>query len=579
MAACKEYHESSIHLFLSDYRNAPKDKRSEVIKEWQIKLGCCRNKIYGILSKNNLGSGRKTRSDRKTFTGAMTSDDVILHQALGDIFKIKYPDFPYSQKAKMPTSAAVLSYLETHPDREAIEKILPGEAQINQYYRRMGLGTKQLKTPDPHITLQSLHSNHCHECDASRCKWYFTPKGNIVPIRPGEDYLNKNFWQDKHKIPVQRLLMVDHFSHAFYVRYYLGLEAVDWADFMFHSWSEKDANYPFFGLPKILLLDNDRALRSYAMLQLYEYLNIFVPNVEPYSPQVKGSVEVMNRIWQDHFESRLFRNPPTSIDDLNQKAYEFAIWFQNVRIHGRYGQPRFQNWRSHIEGHLIKCPDFHTFQELLHTKPVDRDVNGNGEFHFRNIDYRLENIQKTEIDVFIHPFLYSQNQAVTIQYPSKKLNRNNFLTAHVQTLTVLPAERTPNGFLKTSAVLGSYKSHKDSLTQTNMKVLEAQEPGIDIDKASSVETLTESVKAPAFLPVHGHQVQPVSQVPIVIQTLDSIELKSYLADQLHRPLYEHEAEYINTQGKDAFTAAEAATLLEQFKQNDNIIQLKTGDAS
>lgn len=578
--AQKDYHEASIQQFLAEYKTASKGGRSDVIKKWQQKLGCGHNKIYTILARNKCSSGRKTRSDRKTFSGTMTSTDETLHQALGDIFKIKYPDFPRSLKAAMPTAAAVLSYLEAHPDRSKIEKLLPGEAQINQYFRRMGLGTKQLKTPDPHITLQTLRSNHGHECDASRCKWYFTPKGNIVPIRPGEDYLNKNFWKDGKKIPVQRLLMVDHFSHAFFVRYYLGLEAVDWADFMFHAWSEKDANFPFHGIPDILLLDNDRALRSYAMLQLYEYLNIFVPNVEPYSARVKGSVEVMNRIWEVWFESRLFRNPPTSIDDLNQKAFEFAIWFQNSRIHSRHGQPRFQNWRSNIEGHLKKCPEFDTFRQLLHTKPETRKVNGNGEFTFRGVDYRLENILSTEIDVFIHPFLYSDNQAVTLQYPSRKLNRNNFLTTNVQTLSVLPALKTPNGFLQTSAVLGSYKSHKDSLTQTSMKLLEAQEPGIDIDKASSVETLTESVKAPAFIPVHGHQVQPVSQVPIVIQTLDSIELKSYLADQLHRALDDNEAEYINSLGKDAFTAQETADILEKFKEKSNIIRMfKTGDAS
>lgn len=577
----KEYKESSIHQFIAEYRQAPKDKRSAIIRKWQTAFGCGHNKIYKILAQHKCASGRKTRADRKTFQGTLTSQDETLLQTLGDIFKIKYPDFPKSMKAAMPTAAAVLSYLEAHPDREKIEKILPGEAQINQYYRRMGLGTQQLKTPDPNITLQSLHSNHGHECDASRCKWYFTQKGNVVPIRPGEDYLNKNFWKDGKKIPVQRLLMVDHFSHAFYVRYYLGLETVDWADFMFHAWSEKnDERFVFQGIPDILFLDNDRALRSYAMLQMYEYLGVFVPNIEPYHARVKGSVEVMNRIWEVWFESRLFRDQPKDINDLNQKAFEFAIWFQNSRTHSRHGQPRFQNWRRHIDGHLKKCPNFQTFQELLHTKPVERHVNGNGEFTFRGIDYRLENILSTQIDVFIHPFLYSDNQAVTVQYPSKRANYNNFLTTAVQTLSVLPALKTPNGFLQTSAVLGSYKSHLDSLTQTNMKLLEAQEPEIDLDKASSVETLTESVKAPSFFPVHGHQVQPVSQVPIVLQTLDRIELKSFLADQLHRPLDDHEADYINSLEKDAFTAQEAADILSKFKEESNIIRMyRTGDAS
>jgi hypothetical protein len=406
-------------------------------------LGVTPHSVYKILNRNDWDSGRPQRRDKKTFED-LENRDQLENLILTKIVKEKYPGLDKGIFTAKPTKLARLTLIAKYPE---LEEFIPGIEQLNLWLRRAGLSPKQLATPASHITLTSDYSNHVHQADASIPKFCFDPKGNLLPLRKSELHPGKLLTEQKKKIRLNRLLMVDHKSHAVFPMYFEFRQTIDWATFFYHSWRPKpdilDGALIFEGVPDILVIDLDKALRSHAMMGMYKYLGIRVPALEPESPQVKGSVEKMMDIWEAYFESSLFEEKPKDIDELNRLAWKFAVYFQTSDDFkmARHGMTRFAKWRECIDGHLRICPDWNTWRQLLHTKPEPRKVNGNGVFHFKAIDYKLENIHHTWVDVIIHPYLYSQGNYVTVRYPSEKLNKNNFVSSKVQILIVAPAHR------------------------------------------------------------------------------------------------------------------------------------------
>jgi hypothetical protein len=298
-----------------------------------------------------------------------------------------------------------------------------------------------------------------------------------------------------------------------------------------------------------------------------------VPAVKPYSPWVKGYVERMMFTWETWFESRfLFMDKQIAdLDQINTWAYEYAIEFQNTRIHSRTKQTRFAAWNNNISGHLRELPDYQTFRKLLHGDPVHRKVNAQGIFSYGAgaIKYQVKDSElfNNWIDVIEYPFSYKSNLAVTILYPSSKENPRNFLLPEKKKYTLLPYELDMHGYPETAHPWGEFRAIKHTDSMNNFKeVDETPIPNVDpfMTKQSDI----------SYRPQTGTPIQPKNIIEPRPIEYTKTEAKLHIAEALKRGLHPIEVSQVNNTKKDTFTLEEINEFVKLFKVQSALLIAK-----
>ncbi|MCP4215236.1 MAG: transposase family protein [bacterium] len=407
--------------------------------------------------------------------------------------------------------------------------------------------------------------------DLSIPRFYFDATGKITPIGEGEDYKNKVFEFDtKKKVGLQRWLLVDHLSGAFFVWYSLYHKTVEVAEFLFKAWEQKGdgSEFPFHGLPEALIIDNDKSLRSRAMLQMFEYLGVLIPDVTPYKARIKGTVENFHYQWERWFEPRFLHEKIMDIDEINRLAFQKAIEYQSTRIHGRHGKTRFDKWMERVEN-LRELPPYPLYQSLLHGVPESRVVDGEGAFSFRSQKYVLKGISHTKVDVSIHPYKYQKDMTVTVQYPSRELNLNNFLSTQIQTFSVNPVYKDQDGFYQGNPVwLVDHVPEQITEREINKEKAKKIGEALDITKIKPFKKRPEANKK--FIPKTGTPVIPVSDIVIGPEVYNTTQARMKYKDILGRRLNATEKKALDAflEEKDQVTSADLKTFIETSSQTN-----------
>jgi hypothetical protein len=496
--------------------------------------------IYRWLAKHGFDSGRKMRCD----AGKMSETRLNDLRTTAKIYHLKKRI--NAKESKMPLERA----------RELGEIItgrkfdLPGVSQMHQLLRRLQISRKHAQLPEATTEMVSEYANQVHSLDFSVANFYLDPKDNLIPMWRRDFYPGKpEKWFKKRQLRL--MMLTDHLSGAFVVLYYTNQKLINIADFLFYAWSlKKNGKFIFHGIPDILLIDNDKALHSYALQRLFSSLGITVPHLEPYHPWAKGSVEKHIDIWQRWFESTFLLEEfkPKGIDKINEYATAYATFFQLTRKHTRHNKTRFEKWNECIGDHLRELPDETIYKRLIYSDPVVRTVKG-GKFEFEGEVYKVKGINNTKIDVYVHAFLYEENKAVTIQYPSKTLNLDNFLKTDIQTLTVLPDQKNQDGLSVVGTKFGSYEIKEPSKTQQEFqKIEETQLP----EKAKGHPFIIDERVLPSILPRKGKTVKVTSEIDYKEIEFNLHQAKKKIVSLLGRRLKEVDIDIINSFGKETF---------------------------
>lgn len=533
-----------------------------IVIDAALKFGCSEKTIYRWLQKEGVDLGRKIRSDAGQISEKRLSD-------LRNVAKIYHLKKKINAKeSRMPLERA----------RELAEMIhgrkfdLPGISQMHQLLRRYQISRKHARLPEATTEMVSQYANEVHSLDFSCSNFYLDPDEKLIPMWKRDFYPGKpEKWFKKRQL---RLMMIsDHLSGAFVPLYYTNQKILNIADFLYYSWAPKpNPKFIFHGIPKILLMDNDSALHSHALLRLFEYLEITIPNIEAYHAWAKGQVEKTIDIWQRWFESTFlideFRLQAKGIDQINEFATAYAIYFQMTRKHTRHGQTRFHKWNERIEGHLLELPDEETYKRLLYSDPVVRTVKG-GVFKFEGEKYKIKGINNTKIDVYLHPFLYSENKAVTIQYPSKTLNLDNFMKTEIQTLTIEPIRKNQDGLSVDGTKFLTYeKKDKTKSQQQFDKIEELQLPEPEeIEKHPFNIDLNE---LPTILPRKGKTVQATSEIQYKEIEMNLHQAKKRIVSSLGRRLKDADIQIVENYGKETFTEEDINAIVTAIKNNQNM---------
>lgn len=260
--------------------------------------------------------------------------------------------------------------------------------------RKHGLDLKTVNRPAPHVRMRSLHPNHVWQIDASVCVLYYLDNGGLAVMEKDEFYKNKpESIQKRVKAMVIRYLVTDHYTGTVYLRYFLGAESAALVSEFFIAAVQPKGNEkePFHGVPMILVLDPGSANEAHMFKNLCRLLGVKLIVHKPKNPRAKGSVEKHHDLVECGFESRLVAVRITDLDDLNRHAGIWMRHFNGTKKHSRHGHTRYGLWQTIRREQLRLAPSPETCRELLTTKPVERQVNGDLTVQFGE-SYSVRNV-------------------------------------------------------------------------------------------------------------------------------------------------------------------------------------------
>jgi len=432
-------------------------ERRAVLDRFARRTGYSRQHLYRLAKRHGFSSGRKKRSDRGKLRCELTEDQVDFVAALihSTSREVKGPIMP------------VETALEIAADNGIIEPGQVSVGRMQQILRERQVSRKALKNAEPCVPLRSLHPNHCHVFDVSVCIQYYLKGSGMKIMDERNFYKNKPHNFAKVKTRLLRYVIADHFSGAFYFRYFntSGETRENLYEFLVEAWKKKDdPKYPFRGVPDTMMMDAGSANISGIMLGFLERLGVDVPKGDPHNPQRQGAVEVLHNVIESHFESGLRLQPAHSLDELNAWAYDFCVGFNARKKHSRHGMTRSQCWLMIRPEQLRELPEEDLLRELYVEPEATRVVSKAYTISFRGEEYRLKHIGG------IHPNAIVRVRLKPFDWPEIDVVFGD------ATYTVGPIEKLPaelGGFRADAAVIGQeYKAQPETLTQKAKKRFE-----------------------------------------------------------------------------------------------------------
>jgi hypothetical protein len=513
--------------------------------------GCSPSTLSRALCEVGLRS--HCRADAGTRRVAVTDDDLMKIAVL--------------QKSSESLRKGVIMPAEDAIDIAEENGLVPANTVRAGYYnawlREKGGSRIDQQQAAPHIQLRSLGPNHVHQVDFSLAVNWKIFQGKLAY----EHLIYKNKLPEAGIPRLWRLIVVDHATGCLFPFYAesTGETVQVLLEGLYRAWTEKQLRgqsikqiYPFRGVPQILMADRGSANRAGITIHLLQRLGIKLNICE--GARSKGTVEVSHNFWEQHFESRMRLHPPSSVEQLNEWAIDFAVRYCGQETHSRYCSQRSLMWAWHInrkpETQLreLTC-NFETFKSIAVSEPQKALVNGARIIRFKGKKYRVPN-----------DFLPGEH--VSVQYSPYQFPRIQVRAWDVPTSpswVCEPVELDEFGFAVDGAVIGQqYKSHKKTETARFADTA-----------AAAAKELVEAQQIRAF-GYHAAKVDPIeikheaAEVPlpndVSIARMTRIQARQEVQQILGRPFTPPEAQYINDLFGAEVTESEIASAVAEIQR-------------
>lgn len=356
-------------------------------------------------------------------------------------------------------------------DTETGEVIPLSVSAVSRGLRYYNLHPEQLNQPKPVMRMRSLHPNHVWQIDPSICVLYYLNEGgehsnNLCVMEEAEFYKNKP--ENVARIAKQRVwryVLTDHTSGLIYVQYVLGGETTqNLCDVFISAMQHKNnADFPFRGVPKFVMLDKGSANKSFAFKRLCASLGVKLITHEKGNPRAKGQVEKANDIVEREFEWGLKFISVNSLRQLNYEAEKWMVMFNQEAIHTRTGRSRLEVWNTITSEQLTEAPNTEICRELAVTNPKEVKVNADLTIKFNGSQFSVADIREavigSKVAVSRNPWREECCQVLRIDADGHEF------------WTVLePVVFDSYNFMASGAIIGEeIKSHKEGILQENLK--------------------------------------------------------------------------------------------------------------
>lgn len=262
--------------------------------------------------------------------------------------------------------------------------------------RTYRLHPDQLLRPAPAVELSSPHPNYAWQIDASLCVLYYLNARN--ERESGLQVMEYNrFYKNKpanlKRIENDRVWSyetTDHNSGAIFVNYVLGAESsVNLAESFIKAICQRPG-YPIHGVPLYLMMDPGSAPTSGSIANLLKRLQVKPLVHKSGNARATGQVECARNIIERGFEAGLRFSPVRDLDELNQRAQQWAIWFNATKEHTRHGKTRLNQWLTITPEQLRIAPSPEMCRMLLTHEPELRTVDDYLRVKFGGQDRRWD---------------------------------------------------------------------------------------------------------------------------------------------------------------------------------------------
>jgi len=375
--------EAEIAVMFAECANA--HERARLQRRISEITGWSRNKVYELARKGGWSSGRKTRADKGRW--ALSQEQVLQLAALTKKSKRK--------GRRMIAPAEVV--LDVARMNGLVDKEV-SPASLCRYLRNLNLSRKQQREAidnGTHTNIATEHPNHEWQVDVTPCvQFYFNKKGLKVddsiydPVAKNKTEALERL-SKRHKI--LRYVCVDHYSGAFFVRYYNapGENSGDALDFIIRAMRPKSDpdRYPFRGVPRRICADRGGAFKNYMLQNFLEHLECELYLHAPENPNRKGAVESFMNAWEQYFESRLSYERINNLDELNELAELYCLRYNATKKHRRHGHTRTAMWSTIKNDELRNLPDEDAVREIISLRPETRKVNADQNIVFNTEIY------------------------------------------------------------------------------------------------------------------------------------------------------------------------------------------------
>lgn len=445
-------------------------KKGAIYQEASSRLGISTATLHRKIKKITIPlNERKRRSD-----AGKTSFDITEAKVLSAYLR-------ESQRANGKRLAGIESALEvlrannmwfaSRTNKKTGEVSLLSPSAVNRALSLYRLHPDQLAQPAPKTQMASLHPNHVWQIDPSLCVLYYLNKQSGVQVmQESEFYKNKpGNIQRIERERVWRYVITDHASGWIFVFYVLGAESGKNLVDAFIAATQKRSNKdPVHGLPKIVMVDPGSANTGAIFRNLCSALGVKLQVNKPGQPWAKGQVEKANDIVERSFEHRLafMKKSPTSIEELNNHAWEWMRWFNSTKIHSRTKETRYSAWMKISQEQLIIAPDEKTMRNLSYTSAVKRKVNSSLTIQYNGKSYSVNEIKDIEVGETVNITKNPWRDDETIQ-----IIRENHQKDEIYIIE--PQNKTYFGFAENSPIIGqSYHAKNLSKIDKNRKEIE-----------------------------------------------------------------------------------------------------------
>jgi len=529
-------------------------KRRGIVQEYVKCTGHTEQHIYSVARKHGWKSGRKKKATAGERKIEATDDQLESIAKIIDECRVK-------GTAPVPTWRAI----QIAEDSGYISRGSVSPSFFNGWFKTEGYSRKKkdCRERKNHIHLASLHPNHVHLVDITNCtQWYLEKDGTLGHQGHKEVYRNKEGKNPKGK-KILRFMLVDHFSNTFFPYYFLtdGEGALETRDFLIKGWRKKrdPGRYPFHGVPLILMGDKGPGNESTLVQGTLSSLGVEWISHGKGKPWVKGAVEGMMAIWERAFESCLRLDPVYSVEDLNARAYDMAIFMNTKKTHKRLRGPRFGAWNTIKKDQLRILPDDDVLSTLVQTRALDRTVGPDLMIRLDGGNYRVPDpdLNGARVSVCYDPY-NPPDILVTAGDKHYRLSRIGEIEGN---------------FLETAAIIG--KEYKTAPQQTGAKKQNALK---EKEWIASPRAFGEGVKNVGSVGYIDRKGTPFDVVPL-IREVAKISAMTQIKAKLGRGLTVEENRYIHATYQRTVPEMDIRAMVERFRGQGSGIMGQGGAVS
>ncbi|MEZ9563820.1 transposase [Vibrio artabrorum] len=460
---------------MADLDSAGRGDKGTIVQRATEYLCISKNKLYQELAALGWVSGRKKRTDSGEL--ALTRSETEL---LANLMRQSERD---SGKRLMTIRDAIdIALANKHLTRDV------SESTVLRAFSRFRVHPNQLNVMETTTSQRSLHPNHAWQFDVSICVLYYLKGGKGLRVM-AEDEFYKNKPKNLDRIVnerVLRYLATDHYSGAFFLRYYVapGENTETITKFLFEAFCERNTNELMYGVPKLLIWDAGSANIAHQTRHMLDMLEVKHIAHTPGRPWAKGQVESTHNLVECRFESRLAFITINSIEELNQYAIKWSIGFQSLKAHSRHKSSRFGLWQTIRTEHLRLINNIELVKSMMQqTKPEVRKVRPNelsisfAPKGYASLDYSLTHIPHIiagdEVKVFVNPYKAPAIRVISMDEQGRE-----------HTHEALPIERDAAGFNLQAPIIGEqHKAVRETQSDINRKRLDTAAWGTDNPRA------------------------------------------------------------------------------------------------